>query len=308
MSKLKIVLIFLLFLLLIPLFGLGFVYFKYKNIPNLNNKTSILVLGKGGEGHTGPNLTDTIMLVTLNPESSKTTILSLPRDIWVSDIKAKLNTAYHYGGFEMAKSSIKTITARDISNSVVVDFNVFKEIIDTLGGIDVDVENEFVDTKYPIAGRENDLCNGDKTFSCRYETIEFKKGLQKMNGETALKFVRSRNSQGDEGTDLAREKRQQRVILAIKNKVLSPATLTDYKKIKSIYEVVLKNLETDITTQEVLVFSKFMLESKFNLETISIPEELLQVSRNDRKYDFQYVFIPKGGSWKEIQKWVNSKI
>lgn len=308
MRIVKIVLLFLLFILFLTSILAGFIYFKYKQVPSLTEPVTVLVLGKGGEGHTGALLTDTIMVGHLNPDSKKTTVFSLPRDIWITEIRAKLNTAYHYGGFDMAKDSVAGITNFKINNVVVVDFEVFKDIINSLGGVDVEVDNAFIDSKYPIAGKENDLCSGDLTYACRYETIEFKQGLVTMDGETALKFARSRNSEGDEGTDLAREKRQQKIILAIRNKVLSPEILLDLNKMKSVYEVVIKNLKTDFNVDTVLTYAKFMVESKFNFETAGIPEDLLSVSRNDRKYDYQYVFVPKSGNWKEFQEWIKSKI
>jgi len=112
----------------------------------------------------------------------------------------------------LAKSVAEEIVGIPVHYAVVVDFDFFQKVIDELGGIEVDVETDFVDDRYPIKGREDDLCNGDPKFSCRYETVEFKKGLQFMDGGAALKFVRSRNAEGDEGTDLARIARQEKVI------------------------------------------------------------------------------------------------
>ena len=191
------------------------------SFPKIENSISILVLGKGGEGHTAPNLTDTIILSYLNIENNSVNFLSLPRDIWIPEIRAKLNSAYHYGGFKMAGDSVTSITGLPINYTVVIDFSLFKDLIDNVGGIKVHVENSFTDEKYPIEGKENDLCDGDRLYRCRYETLQFTQGEQNMNGELALKYVRSRNASGDEGTDIAREKRQQKVIEAIKEKILS---------------------------------------------------------------------------------------
>ena len=103
-----------------------------------------MVLGKGGEGHIAPDLTDTIMLVNLNPNVSKISILSLPRDIWIPAIRAKLNTAYHYGRFDLASSSVSSVTGITPNYYVVVDFSLFKDLVDTVGGINVDVGNSFI--------------------------------------------------------------------------------------------------------------------------------------------------------------------
>ena len=308
MSKLKIVLMILFFVLLIPITGLGFLYYHFVNIPNINENKTILIMGKGGEGHTAPNLTDTIMTVNFVPQNKHVSMLSLPRDLWVSSIKAKINTAYHYGGFKMADESVNLVTGLNMNNNVVIDFNIFKEIIDGLGGVDVDVENSFVDNRYPIAGKENDLCGGDKNYSCRYETVKFEKGIVSMNGETALKYVRSRNSQSDEGTDIAREKRQQRLILALKNKVLSPSTLFNVSKIKNLYKIVLNNIETDLSNEDLKEYTKFLVRNNFQIKTVNFPESLISVSKNDKKYDLQYVFLPNDKTWKEVKEWIKLNI
>jgi polyisoprenyl-teichoic acid--peptidoglycan teichoic acid transferase len=280
----------------------------YYRIPRITEPVSILILGKSGEGHTAPNLTDTIMVMFLNPETKKISFLSVPRDIWITEIRAKLNTAYHYGGFKMANDSIKSITGISSSNTVVVDFSLFKDVIDSIGGIKVDVENSFIDNKYPIEGKENDLCNGDTTYSCRYETLTFNAGTILMNGETALKFVRSRNAEGDEGTDLARSKRQQKVISAIQNKLLSVDSLFNADSLKKLYEVVVSHIETDMDQETALSLAMFIFESRDNINYISIPEDLIEVSQNDKKYDSQYVFLPKSGTWLQIQEWLSKSI
>lgn len=307
----------LLFLFIIAvLFGSSLLIINY-SLPSMENNISILVLGKGGEGHTAPDLTDTIMVVTLNSDSHNINIFSLPRDIWVDSTRAKLNSSYYWDkqkggkGFDLAATSVNEITGIMPRYTVVVDFSLFKDFIDTIGGVDVNVENSFIDEKYPILGKENDLCSGDKQslssiklYKCRYETLQFTSGLQHMDGETALKFVRSRNSVGDEGTDLAREKRQQVLISAIKNKILSTDFLFDFKSIKSLYNVVTTHVETNMDSVFLQSLFKELISSRNNINFLTIPEEFLKISQNEKKYDRQYVFVPKSGTWKELQEWV----
>lgn len=312
MGKRKVVLLFLLILsvlLFLSFFFLRSIFFSefdYGRLKSSNGIISILILGKGGEGHTAPDLTDTMMVVYLNQNSKKINILSLPRDIWIPAIRAKLNSAYYWGkqqsdnNFEIVNTSVEGITNIPVSYTAVIDFSLFKDLIDSLGGINVNVENSFVDTKFPILGKENDLCDGDKLYLCRYETISFEKGVTNMDGEIALKFVRSRNSEGDEGTDLAREARQQKVIQALKEKVLSKEILLNPKKIQEIYNITNSHIETDLDRNSLLILGRLIFESKDNINFISIPESFLEVSQNLKKYDYQYVFIPKSGSWKDF--------
>lgn len=298
----------LLFFVVVLALCVSLISIRYSLIPSIETPVSILILGKSGEGHTAPNLTDTIMIMYLNPQSKKISLLSVPRDIWIPEIRAKLNTAYHYGGFKMANDSVKTITGISPNNTVVVDFSLFKDAIDAIGGIEVDVENSFVDNRYPIEGREEDLCNGDFTYACRYETLTFNVGTTQMNGDTALKFVRSRNSEGDEGTDLARAKRQQKVISAIQNKMLSGDVLFNVSSLKKLYEVVVSHVETDIDQKTAISLAKLVIGSRDNVNYISIPEDMIEVSQNNKKYDKQYVFLPKSGNWLSFRNWLKDSI
>ena len=278
------------------------------SFPKIENSISILVLGKGGEGHTAPNLTDTIILSYLNIENNSVNFLSLPRDIWIPEIRAKLNSAYHYGGFKMAGDSVTSITGLPINYTVVIDFSLFKDLIDNVGGIKVHVENSFTDEKYPIEGKENDLCDGDRLYRCRYETLQFTQGEQNMNGELALKYVRSRNASGDEGTDIAREKRQQKVIEAIKEKILSKDVILNPSVLRKLYEITISHLETDIDINTLYSLARFVFEAREHITFLNIPDEMIEISQNNKKHDYQYVFVPKSGSWKEVQEWITSQV
>lgn len=299
MRFLKFVLLFLLILL-----AVGFTY--YKTLPKFDSKVSVLILGKGGEGHEAPDLTDTVMLVFLDSQSKTISLLPLPRDIWVPEIRAKINSAYYWGkqqnkGFELIDESVKKITGENVNYNLVLDFSIFKEVIDAIGGIEVDVENSFTDTKFPIAGEENNPC-----ISCRYKTVSFKEGKQLMNGETALNFVRSRNAQGQEGTDIAREARQQRVLSSVKSKLSSTNFLFSLKSLSSLKNAILGNVETDLNFKSVLVLGKIAFESKNSFKSLSIPLNLIQVSNKSPKYDNQYVILPRSGSWDDVQKWIQN--
>ena len=289
-----------------------FIFTPASKIESEDNRINILVLGKSGEGHVAPDLTDTIMLVTISLDLPSVRLISIPRDIWVPEIRAKINSAYYWGkqkdgnGISFSQSLIENILGQSIHYSIVFDFSSFTRIIDVLGGVEVDVERGFIDEKYPIAGKENDLCDGDKTYKCRYETISFEKGLQLMNGDTALKFVRSRNAQGDEGTDIAREQRQQKIIVAVKNTVLSSKTLLNFKKVLSIWDVLKETVETNVDESSAVIVARKIFDAREDIKSSTIPEELLLNPPTSLKYDNQYVFVSKSGDWKEIQSWITT--
>jgi polyisoprenyl-teichoic acid--peptidoglycan teichoic acid transferase len=282
-----------------------------------NGRVNILVMGIGGEGHAGSLLTDTMLLVSIGLEDPSVVSVSIPRDIWIPELRIKINSAYYWGdqknpgkGSALARSVVKDVLGVQIHYSALVDFSGFRKIIDVVGGVDVEVETAFTDDMYPIAGLENDLCGGDKTYKCRYESIAFDEGVQTMDGEIALKFVRSRHAEGDEGTDFARSRRQQKVIEAIKNKLVTPQIFLNPRKIFEIREVFMESIQTDIEMDQAAVIARKIFDSKDNIKSYSIPEDLLVNPPISKTYDNLYVFIPKAGNgnWEEIHKWMVSVI
>lgn len=288
-----------------------FIFTPSSKVRTIDGKTNILILGKGGSGHEAPDLTDTIILASFNHRELSVDLISLPRDIWIPELRAKLNSAYYWGnqkkekgGLILSKSSVEKIVGQAITYGVVVDFNGFVEVIDVLGGIEVDVERGFVDEEYPIVGREDDECEGDLEFKCRYETVSFEAGRREMDGETALKFVRSRNAEGDEGTDFARQVRQQKVLDAIKNKVLDREVLFSLEKLRELRDVLVEYTETDIDTEAGVILARRLLQSRRNFNSHVLPEDLLENPPQSSRYDYLYVFIPKAENWTEVHEWV----
>lgn len=235
---------------------------------------NVLVLGRGGGTHDGPDLTDTIILAMINPTKNEVNMASLPRDLWVPAIKAKINAAFSQGqknnnqGLALAKGVVSNVTGQHIDYVVVIDFSGFEKLIDYLGGVDVDVASTLDDYNYPIEGKETDTCGHQdeeveqfvatgpaeldqwKFFDCRYEHLHVDEGLQHMNGEQALKFSRSRHGINGEGSDFARSRRQEEVISAVKNKVLSLGIILNPVKVLGIFNIVKDNIDTNIQTNE----------------------------------------------------------
>jgi LCP family protein required for cell wall assembly len=301
--------------------GYNFLVVPNRQIASDNGNINILVMGKPGGIHEGSELTDTMMFVSVSLSEAKINTISIPRDIWIPELVAKINSAYYWGktgtpyfntdvtggGISFAKNITEKVVGQKIQYGIVVDFSAFKDLVDALGGIEVDIENSFTDNLYPVEGRENDDCNGDDTFACRYETINFNRGTQDMDGVTSLKFVRSRHAEGKEGTDIAREARQQKVIEAIKNKILQPKVYLSVKNISSIFLVVEKYVETDLDIPTTGILARKILDSINNISQKSIPENLLINPPISTIYNNLYVFIPRlgNGRWEEIHQWVS---
>lgn len=277
--------------------------FSGTNLKSNNGLVNVLLLGTAGGSHDGPNLTDTIMVVSYNLRTNRLYLISIPRDLWLPEFKTKANSVYQLGlnqnnGLNFTKIIMGNIVGLPLRYGLRIDFKGFVDAIDAIGGIDVVVANTFDDFNYPIAGKEDDLCGyqekevdfspeeasklnipagkmkvfmsaegsiatdsaredlGSKYFTCRYEHIHFDKGINHMDGATSLKFVRSRHGTNGEASDFARSSRQEKVITAIRNKVLSFDTLTNPQKLSELIKALGKSIDTDIAIKDGLEFYK----------------------------------------------------
>jgi LCP family protein required for cell wall assembly len=183
------------------------------------NRVTILIMGLGacGDCQPGdPTQTDTMMLLTMDPVSRTAGILSIPRDLWVNvpgfDY-GKINTAYYLGvlynlpggGPGLAIQTVEQLLGVDINYYAQVDFSAFENFINEIGGITVDVPYE--QTVDPIGP---------------HNTVDLQQGIQHLDGPTALAYARNRDTFG---SDFDRADRQQQVVLAIRDQVLSLGTL-----------------------------------------------------------------------------------
>ncbi|MBI5127622.1 LCP family protein [Candidatus Roizmanbacteria bacterium] len=292
--------------------------FSKDSLKTYDDQVNILMLGIAGGKHDGPNLSDSNVVVNYNFKTNKLTTISIPRDLWSSTLNDKINSAYAYGeakkpnggGFVLSRAEIEEIVGLPIQYAAVIDFGQFKELVDFLGGVEVEVENSFVDKKFPIVGRENDDCNGDKEFSCRYETISFKKGKIQMDGETTLKFVRSRNAEGKEGTDFAREQRQQKVIEAVKNKLIALAKKPNLKTYQQIYAIIDKLIKRNLTNQQAAIIAKnIFLKGNFKQQKIILSEDFFTNPPIDSsQYDGLWVLVPTDKTYSLIHQYINCNL
>ncbi|MDD3144544.1 MAG: LCP family protein [Candidatus Gracilibacteria bacterium] len=223
-----------------------------KDIPTeveSNNDVTILLVGRGGGNHDAPDLTDTMIVIKINSKNKIISMLSVPRDLYVKypgddNYYGRINgiySRYMYQkndatyGMQMLETKIAEITGAKIDYFVNVDFSGFKKIIDTIGGINIDVPENFVDYQYPDG-------NGG------YTTLVFKKGTWLFDGENALKYTRSRHST----SDFDRSLRQQQIISAIKEKLTGSYFLTSPLKIKELYQVFIDNVKTDLSLTKMI--------------------------------------------------------
>ncbi|MDD5341340.1 MAG: LCP family protein [Patescibacteria group bacterium] len=275
-----------------------------------SDRINILLLGMGGKGHDGPYLTDTMILASLKPSTGDVALISIPRDLAVPMPGYgwyKINYANHFGemknpghGSELAAEVVAKTLDVPVDYYVRVDFAGFEKLIDELGGIKIYVNNEFTDNEFPV---ETVSTNGVVDTN-GYKTVSFKAGWQKMNGETALNYVRSRHGNNGESSDFARSKRQQNVLQAIKDQATSFTTFFSYSKVNALLDFYKNNVETNLTAWEIFKFAK--LAKKVDKE--SITNLVLDDGPNGQLYatniNGQFLLLPKDMSFFQLQQMV----
>lgn len=219
--------------------------------------TNILLLGQGDASHDGVDLTDTIMIASLDPENTKSAVLlSLPRDLYLLETdnmgKGRINSLYRDYKITLKRAGksdeeasqlamqeladeIGQILNMQIHYVVKVDFIGFVQAVDAIDGVDIVVPSDLVDPEYP---------GPDYT----YETFSISAGPQHLDGETALKYARSRHST----SDFDRSARQQQILQAIADKMQNEGILTKPGQILDLLNIMQEHVMTTLTMRDMV--------------------------------------------------------
>jgi LCP family protein required for cell wall assembly len=231
-------------------------------------RTNVLVLGLDRRPEQGSVVrSDTIVLITVDPAGPSVAMLSIPRDLYV-DIPGhgpgRINTAHFWGendvaggGPALAEQAILENFGVPVDHYVRLDFNGFRAIIDAVGGIEIDVEEPVVDNAYPTED---------------YGTIriEIPAGRQHMDGETALRYARSRHG----SSDFERAQRQQQILVALAQRMLVPGA---WPRWPTIYAVVMANVDTDLGPLDLIGMAPTLLQvGPEGIERRAIDREMTQ--------------------------------
>ncbi len=270
-----------------------------------SDRINFLLMGIGGPGHDGPYLTDTIILASLKPSTKEVAMISIPRDLIVQDSAGqytKVNSIYALSqkdGIEAAFTNTKEVIGRTfgipIQYMAVIDFQGFVKAIDTIGGVTVTVDRDFTDDQFP-------------TDDYKYQVISFKKGEQKMDGLTALRFARSRHGNNGEGSDFARSKRQQKILLAAKEKLASFNTLFNPVKLTELFNLVNQYTKTDMEPWELVklvqIGKSIDLRQMYTAVLDDSPTGYLRSGISS--IDGAYILQPATGNYLELQTLVQN--
>lgn len=231
-----------------PIIPFQTVEFSGSTLPAKEGTTNILIAGIGGTWHEWANLTDSIMLASIDPDAGYVTLLSIPRDLFVAYPKwyspaGRINSLYGMWKdsgkwISYLAEKVSEITGQPIHHYLVIDFRGFKSVVDLLGGLEVDVPKDLIDREYP-----------DNNWG--YETFVVRAGKHTFDGETALKYVRSRHST----SDFDRSERQQLILKALKSKIIEDGFISNTEKISNLYSAIAKNIDSDLTVGDIAHFA-----------------------------------------------------
>lgn len=328
--------------------ALGILNDPLRQLKSTDGRTNILILGidkrkdipysykgPGGKIYYNGFNTDTMLIASINLTTKEVALISIPRDIWVeySDSSighqaGKINALYSTGqmqnypggGLALVKKVVTEKLGLQIHYTTRVDFEAFRKMVNSVGGIDITVDKSFDDYEYPIEGKENANCGTTTVttpegsveaipdYSCRYEALHFKAGQTHMDGDTALKFVRSRHGNNGEGSDFARAARQQKIIVALKDKALSLQTLLDPIKIGRLINDYGQTVETDFDLAAVPGLIKIGKDfDNTKIHTIVLDDSSIITHPDQALYGGAWVLIPKD-SWSAVQKYLQIAI
>jgi len=276
------------------------------------DRINVLLLGMGGPNHPGGLLTDSIMILSIKPKEKKVAMLSIPRDLYVPINgygNGKINSAFSSGynnymandcqsknrsdcekdamsqGAKISSETISQVTGLPIHYYITAEFSGFEKIIDLLGGIDINVDKAIYDPYFPDQSMKG------------YAAFRMNAGQQHMDGVTALKYARSRETT----SDFDRAARQQKIIVAVKEKAAGTDWLTNPKKILDIFNTFTDSVYTNFTVAELRSF----IDLAKALDTGSVISKVLKTGPDGELVDYNngtYYLKPKTGDFSQIQK------
>lgn len=227
---------------------------KQDKVEPAKDNVSILLIGvddseKRGQGD-GNSRSDALLIATLNPKQKTVKLLSIPRDSYVYipkvGYKDKITHAHAYGGTEATIETVEELFNIPINYYVKTNFDAFIDVVDALGGIDVEVPYDRIEQD------ENDK-----------KTIKLEKGLQHLDGRHALALARTRKLD----SDIERGKRQQLILTAMMEQAKSPATIT---KLGDLFDALGDNMKTNMQYKEMLSLLEYAKGGIPKVDTLSL--------------------------------------
>ena len=284
-----------------------------------SDRTNVLIMGYGGGAHDGAYLTDSISLVSLLPQSHHTSLVSVPRDLFVqyppnSGQYTKINAVYEsaagytnknpQAGGDAAAQKINLIAGLNVKYWVTIDFEGFRKLIDSLGGINVYIPDSF-NACYP----NNDDANVDAS----WKVVQFNKGTEHMNGERAIEYARAReplaacnkgvSENPAELTDFGRSARQQIIVKAVLSDVKQVST---WPKLFNAMDALKTAIYTNMSFADLTAFALKMDLNDPKTAHIGLSNQ--NVLEDNYASDGEYILRPQNGDWGLIPPYIQKHL
>lgn len=270
-----------------------------------SGSVNILVAGNSVDdaGHSGAELTDSVLVAHIDLSTKKLTLISIPRDMWVDygGSYMKLNAVYTLGGMDGLQSTVESMLGVRVDHRVLINYAAFREMIDAVGGIDVTIESSDSRGIYdPMIG------------------FSIANGVQHLDGTQALLLARSRNDPTYDGRiayglpngDFDRTLYQRKIATALMEKVASSSTLTNTTKLKALFQSISGNVQSNFTVGQLRRLYDLSKEITSTESTSIRGDEGSLLLANYTSYDGQSALIPSAGTddYSAIQVYVASKL
>jgi LCP family protein required for cell wall assembly len=283
------------------------------------DRSNLLVMGYGGGTHDGAFLMDSNLIISLIPNSHHTSLISVPRDLWVSypqgsAQRTRINaiytlasngTANSIAGGDAVAAKMSVVTGLNVKYWMTINFTGFRDLINSIGGIDVNVPTAF-NACYP----QNDDANANPNWII----VNFKTGMQHMDGETAIRYARARepiavcktggiSENQAQLTDFARSQRQQDIMKAALSKVKQAPTWPSFFNALTALQ---KTIYTNLSLNDL---ARFVLAMDLNnAKTPHIGLTNGNVLEDFTAADGEEVLQPQGGNWGLIPQYINQRL
>jgi LCP family protein required for cell wall assembly len=278
-------------------------------LKNQDGRVNILVAGNSADdvGHNGGQLTDSIMVLSINTKNNTALMLSIPRDLWVEIPgvgHSKINAAYPNGGMDKLQSVVQDNLGLTIDYQALVNYTAFRDLVNAVGGISINIKSTD-----PRGIYDPSL---DYTSRNCCALAKYPNGQVALNGKQALNLARARGdaygSYGFAQSDFDRTEHQRQMLMAIKDKASSPSVVANPLKLTSLIDAVGNNVKTNLQVDEIETLyadSKKIDDAKidsYNINTLNGKNTTMLT--NYTSPDGQSALVPAAGidDFSDIQK------
>lgn len=283
-----------------------------------DGRSNILVLGTSDDDpdHPGGNLTDSMMIVSINQTTKEAAMMSIPRDLYVrygmactAGYEGKINAYFWCANdgegaeaeqdrLTKTREFIGKIFGLDIQYAVNVNNKVIVEAVDAVGGIDVDIRGN---GPVPYGVEEGSILDRNFDWRCKYTChyVKYSPGVHHLDGEHALFLSMARGhsapTYGLASSNFDREKNQQKIMVALKDKAASTGTLANIGKVTGLMDALGNNLRTTFETKEIRTLMSLGVETDTaNIRSIDLLDEANPVVKTG-SYGGASVVMPSAG-------------